>query len=101
MLRPGNIMMSAKSFARFRATSCIAFAVTFALLASPALAQGKRGGGKRDITDAQTLEKRAKNAQVEKDYQAALDKIPDQKQPTDPWGAIRSADQPKAKTVAH
>ena len=82
--------------------SCVAAAATLALLATPALAQGKRGSGaKREITDAQTLEKRANIAQVEKDYKAALDKIPDQKANPDPWSNVRSAEPAKAKTIAH
>ena len=72
---------------------CAAVAVTFAMFATPALSQGKRSGRGRDITDSQTLVKRAKDAQVEKDYKAALDKSPDQKANADPWGNVRTLDQ--------
>jgi hypothetical protein len=85
------------SFTRF----CIATLMIFPLFATPALAQGKRSGGKRDIPDAQTVEKRAKDAQVEKDYKAALDKIPDQKANADPWGNVRSVEPTKAKATIH
>jgi hypothetical protein len=58
---------------------------TIAVLTAPAYARGK---GKNPAAGQQTEEQKKKAAQAEKDYKAALDKIPDQK-PADPWGGMR------------
>lgn len=69
--------------------SAAVLAIALALLTTPALARGR--GKKESPADAQaTADKRAKDAQVEKDYKAAMDRIPDRK-PADPWGNVRAA----------
>ena len=56
-----------------------------AVLTAPAYARGK---GKSPAAGQQTEEQKKKSAQAEKDYKAALDKIPDQPK-ADPWGGMR------------
>ena len=68
--------------------------VMIALVATPALAQNKGG---RYPVEPQSAERKARDAQVEKDYKAALGRIPDQK-PVDPWGNVRPAEE-KAKST--
>jgi Tfp pilus assembly protein PilE len=59
-----------------------------AILAGPAYSQGHRKGGKRAASSDQQSEQQKKKASAaEKDYKAALDKIPDKK--FDPWGNVR------------
>jgi uncharacterized protein YecT (DUF1311 family) len=76
-----------------------AVAAMIALLVAPTLSPAKgRGGAGRNATDTQTAaEKKARDAQLDKDYKSALDRIPDQK-PGDPWGSIRPAAD-KAKST--
>ena len=38
-----------------------------------------------------TPEEQEKQKQLDADYKAATNKIPDQKAPTDPWGSVRPA----------
>jgi hypothetical protein len=57
------------------------------LLTLPAYAQ--RGGhGKRNAGSQPASDQQKKNAQQEKDYKAALGRIPDKK-PVDPWATMR------------
>jgi hypothetical protein len=77
------------------------------LLAGPAQAQGGSDGGfKPDImgaigekpVDPETEEKRK---EIDRAYQATTRKIPEQKQPVDPWGSIRGPEPvPAAKSKA-
>lgn len=73
-------------------TVLVASAV-LALAAGPVLAQGHGGGigggGYGQITDSQTVMKREKAKEVEQDYKAAMEKIPEKKKPVDPWGNVR------------
>jgi hypothetical protein len=63
-------------------------AVILALIATPALAQGRRGQGQDKQTE--------KKPQVdEKAYKAALDRIPEPKEKYDPWGMTKPADPAK------
>jgi len=59
---------------------------TIAVLTAPAYSQGRGKGGKRASSGQQTEEQK-KASQSEKDYKAALDRIPDKK--FDPWGNVR------------
>jgi hypothetical protein len=69
-------------------TVVIALAVV-AVFAAPAYSQGRGKGGKRAASsDQQTELQKKKASAAEKDYKAALDKIPDKKI-TDPWGSVR------------
>jgi hypothetical protein len=66
-------------------------ALIITLLTLPAYAQRMGGGGKgkRDSgSQATSDEQKKKAAQQEKDYKAALDRIPDKK-PADPWANMR------------
>ncbi len=66
-------------------------ALIITMLALPAYAQhmgGGKGGGKRNAGSQTSDEQKKKNAQQEKDYKAALDRIPDKK-PVDPWTNMR------------
>jgi len=65
-------------------------AVILALIAAPALAQGRRGGGGGDDKKADTKPK-----VDEKAYKAALDRIPEPKEKYDPWGVTKPADPAK------
>ena len=60
---------------------------TIAVLTAPAYSQGRGKGGKRASSGQQTEEQKKKASQSEKDYKAALDRIPDKK--FDPWGNVR------------
>lgn len=65
--------------------------VALTSLTVPALAQGMsmgKGMGGRHGTAAEAESKKPKVD--EGAYRAALGKIPDKKQPTDPWGAVRT-----------
>jgi hypothetical protein len=63
-------------------------ALMVVLLVLPAYAQrgghGKRSAGSQPSSD----EQKKKNAEQEKDYKAALGRIPDKK-PADPWATMR------------
>jgi len=61
-------------------------AVILAVVATPVLAQGRRG--LKD--DKAATEKKPKVD--EKAYKAALDRIPEPKQKYDPWGITKPAD---------
>jgi hypothetical protein len=65
---------------------------TIALLTAPAYSQGRgKGGGKRSGSDQQSEEQKKKNAESDKAYKAAIDKIPDKadKGHDDPWQKVR------------
>lgn len=67
-------------------------AVVLALIATPTLAQGRRGSGGGD--DRKT----EKKPQIdEKAYKAALDRIPEPKEKYDPWGVTKPAADPAKK----
>jgi len=69
-----------------------AFLVTLmlVLLVLPAHAQRAGGHGKHNAGSQPTSDeqKKKKNGQQDKDYKAALDRIPDKK-PADPWANMR------------
>ncbi|WP_429027552.1 hypothetical protein [Bradyrhizobium sp. I1.14.4] len=67
-------------------------AVILALIATPTLAQGRRGGGGGD--DKKTEQKPKVD---EKAYKAALDRIPEPKEKYDPWGVTKPAADPAKK----
>jgi hypothetical protein len=64
-------------------------AVILALIATPTLAQGRRGGGGSDTKTEQ------KPKVDEKAYKAALEKIPEPKEKYDPWSGARPAEPAK------
>ncbi|NEU99076.1 hypothetical protein [Bradyrhizobium uaiense] len=66
-------------------------AVIMALIATPTLAQGRRGGGAGDTKTEQ------KPKVDEKAYKAALDRIPEPKEKYDPWGVTKPAADPAKK----
>jgi hypothetical protein len=59
-----------------------------AILASPAHAQRHGKGGRSAAANQQTDAQKKKASAAEKDYKAALDKIPS-KPVADPWGGMR------------
>ena len=63
----------------------IVVALMIALLASPALARGKRNSGEQQ---QQTGDQQKKSRAEEKAYKDALSRIPVQK-PADPWAKVR------------
>ena len=63
----------------------VVVALMIVLLASPALARGKRSSGEQP---QQPADQQKKSRAEEKAYKDALSKIPDKK-PVDPWGKIR------------
>ena len=67
-------------------------AVVLALIATPTLAQGRRGGGGGD--DRKTEQKPKVD---EKAYKAALERIPEPKEKYDPWGVTKPAADPAKK----
>ena len=67
-------------------------AMTIALLTFPVHAQG-RGGGKHHGATEQKKDDRPTVS--DKDYKAALDRIPNSNEKPDPWQNVRAA--PKAK----
>jgi hypothetical protein len=72
----------------------VRLAAAIMLLASPAFAQIPKLNLLQDKPGKTDDEKAAESAQ-EKAYKESLKKIPDQKAPADPWGAVRS-DAPAA-----
>ena len=69
------------------------------LLASPAFAQ-KPSFNLLTDKPAQTQEEKDAEAARDKAYRDSLQKIPDAKAPSDPWGTVRSADTPKTSAPA-
>ncbi|HXX25281.1 MAG TPA: hypothetical protein VEJ40_01345 [Pseudolabrys sp.] len=74
-----------------RTTLLIAALIVIAPLAKPAAAQF--GMPSLDLTPDNsrryTPEEREKMQQIDKDYKATLKKVPDKKQPYDPWAGTR------------
>ena len=67
----------------------ILVALMVALLTLSAYAQRGGGHGKRSAASQPTSdEQKKKNSEQEKNYKAALDRIPDKK-PVDPWATMR------------
>jgi hypothetical protein len=82
----------------FGATAMGAAAV-IALLAGPAHAQMPNVNLMPEVK-SKTPEEKEQDAVRDKAYKESLKKIPDAKASSDPWGAVRSADAPKAATPA-
>jgi hypothetical protein len=67
----------------------VAALAAIAILTAPAYAQGRGKGGRRaGGSDQQTEEQKKKNAEADKAYKAALDRIPN-RATADPWGGMR------------
>src|ERR1700739_908799 len=60
------------------------------LLASPALAQIPPLNLLQDTKPPKSQEEKDAESAKDKAYKDSLKKIPDAKQPTDPWGSVRS-----------
>jgi hypothetical protein len=71
-------------------------AAILALVAGPAAAQVALSPFKQDEKKLTPDELKAKQER-ERDYKAAMDKIPDKKVTVDPWGDVRPAPQNTAK----
>lgn len=67
-------------------------ALILALLAMPAHAQGRRGGGGGD---EQKAKQDSKPKVDEKAYKAALERIPEPKEKYDPWAVAKPAEPAK------
>ncbi|KJC37077.1 hypothetical protein UP09_27870 [Bradyrhizobium sp. LTSP885] len=67
-------------------------AVVLAMIATPTLAQGRRGGGGGDDKKTDTKPK-----VDDKAYKAALERIPEPKEKYDPWGVTKPAADPAKK----
>lgn len=74
----------------------ISAAAILALAAGPAAAQVALSPFKQDEKKLTPDELKAKQER-ERDYKAAMDKIPDKKVTVDPWGDVRPAPQNTAK----
>lgn len=76
-------------------------AAAIMLLASPAVAQTPKLNLLQDNKPAKTQEEKDAEDAQQKAYKESLKKIPDAKQPSDPWGTVRSTDAPApAKSAA-
>jgi len=69
------------------------------LLASPAFAQ-KPSFNLLTDKPAQTQEEKDAEAARDKAYRDSLQKIPDAKAPSDPWGNVRGTEMPKTSAPA-
>jgi hypothetical protein len=79
-------------------TFTIAAAVAvLALIAIPANAQFKKGGGSQSEETKAKGDAKQQKAD-ERAYKSALEKIPDPKEKYDPWGVARSAEPAKDAT---
>ena len=86
---------------RVFSASVIGAAVAIALLAGPAHAQMSTPNiNLIPELQSKTPEEKEQEAIKDKAYKESLKKIPDSKASNDPWGAVRSADTPKAATPA-
>lgn len=85
---------------RVLSAGVVGVAVAVALLAGPAHAQMTPNVNLIPELQSKTPEEREQEAIKEKAYKESLKKIPDAKASNDPWGAVRSADTPKAATPA-
>ena len=74
-------------------------AAVFMLLASPAFAQ-KPSFNLLTDKPGKTQEEKDAEAARDKAYRDSLQKIPDAKAPSDPWGNVRGTDAPKAAASA-
>jgi len=72
-------------------------AAILALVTGPAAAQGVALSPFKKDEKKLTPDELKAQQQREKDYKAAMDKIPDKKTANDPWGDIRAAPQATAK----
>jgi hypothetical protein len=75
-------------------TFTIAIAM-LALIAMPANAQFKKGGGSSASDEQQARSDARQKKADDKAYNAALEKIPDAKEKYDPWGVARPAEPAK------
>ena len=66
------------------------------LMAGPALAQQKSVPKYGDVDKEKSQSDIAAEKEAERAYQRSLGNIPEQKGTTDPWGAVRSDNAPKA-----
>jgi len=71
-------------------------AAILALVTGPAAAQGVALSPFKKDEKKLTPDELKAQQQREKDYKAAMDKIPDKKTTVDPWGDIRPAPAPQA-----
>ena len=71
---------------------CLAAAIM--LLASPAVAQIPKLNLLQDNKPAKTQEEKDADDAQQRAYKESLKKIPDAKQPSDPWGSVRSNEAP-------
>jgi hypothetical protein len=74
-------------------------ATVMVLLTAPAYAQSPNINLMPELTSKTPEEKDAEAAR-DKAYKDSLKKIPDAKTSSDPWGAVRSTDAPKAAAPA-
>lgn len=75
-------------------------AAAIMLLASPAVAQIPKLNLLQDNKPAKTQDEKDAEAAQQKAYKESLKKIPDAKQPSDPWGSVRSTDAPSSARSA-
>jgi hypothetical protein len=78
----------------------LAAAAVVALLTVPAYAQMPKMNLLQDNSGPKTPEQKAAEEARDKAYQDSLKKIPDAKVSTDPWGNVRSTDNPKGSASA-
>jgi hypothetical protein len=71
----------------------VAATLTLGLVAAPAMAQFKHKGSGEETKVDPNAAKRA--AAADRDYKAALERIPDSKAKYDPWGGVVPADSAK------
>jgi hypothetical protein len=74
-------------------------AAVMVLLTVPAYAQSPNINLMPELT-SKTPEEKEAEANRDKAYKDSLKKIPDAKASSDPWGAVRSTDAPKAAVPA-
>ena len=75
-------------------------AAAFVLLASPAVAQLPPLNLLQDNKPAKTQDEIDAEAARQKAYKDSLKKIPDAKQPNDPWGSVRTDGPAPAKSAS-
>ena len=71
-------------------------AAILALVGGPAAAQGVALSPFKSQEKKLTPDELKEQQQREKDYKAAMDKIPEKKVTVDPWGDVRPAPAPQA-----
>jgi hypothetical protein len=67
------------------------------LLTGPAPAQYKPGLNFKTDPPPLTPEEKARRKNIDDAYRSALETLPDQKKPTDPWGGVRTTTPPPKK----